>query len=98
MKWLSALFGRTDPPDVRKAMEHHRYVHPTCECGCGRMPVDIHHVIPVSIAPSKAADPGNLMSLHHECHIAYGHASDKSCRKYVANLRDVLASRKVVEI
>lgn len=98
MRLFGIQFGRSDPAPVRKAMEHHRYVHPTCECGCGRMPVDIHHVIPVSIAPSLAADPGNLMSLHHDCHIAHGHAGDKSCRKYVTNIRENLLTRKVKEI
>lgn len=91
-------FGRSDPAPVRRAMELHRRIHPFCECGCGRAPVDIHHIIPVARDPGLAADATNLISLFHDCHIAHGHAGDKSCRHYVANLRAVLLAREVKQI
>jgi 5-methylcytosine-specific restriction endonuclease McrA len=98
MKIFGITFGRSDPAPVRKAMELHRKMFPFCECGCGLAPVDIHHIIPVSVDPSKAADPRNLISLHEECHIAHGHAGDKSCRHYVPNIRESLNTRIVRNI
>lgn len=89
--------GRSDPAPVRRAMEAHRRDNPGC-ASCGREPVDIHHIIPVAVAASQAADPRNLMSLCHDCHIAYGHAGDESCRRYVPNIRQVLRIRTVEEI
>jgi hypothetical protein len=91
------LWGRTDPAPVRKAMEDHRYTHPNCEA-CGRMPVVIHHIIPVAVNASKGDDPGNLMSLCTPCHIAYGHGGDPGCHQYVPNIRQVLSIRKVTKI
>lgn len=91
------LFGRSDPAPVRKAMEYHRKSHPVC-AACGNEPVDVHHIIPVAVDPSMADEAYNLISLCHACHIAYGHAGDKSCRRYVPNLQAVLRLRFVEEI
>ena len=89
------LFGRTYAPDARQAMESQRATQPTCEA-CGATPVVIHHVIPVAVDPGREADPDNLASLCAVCHVAHGHAGDKGCRRYVPNLREVLAVREVV--
>jgi len=97
MKLFGFEFGRLDPAPVRQAMEAHRRAHPTCEA-CNTAPVDIHHIIPVAVNSSKAADPDNLMSLCPTCHITHGHAGDKGCHKYVPNLEDVLRIRKVSKI
>lgn len=86
------LFGRNDPAPVRAAMERQRQKVRHCEA-CGKMPVEVHHVIPVSLDPSKAADPDNLMSLCDDCHLVHGHSGDY--RWYVANVREVLMMRKI---
>lgn len=91
------LWGRVDPPNVQRAMEAHRKAYPTCEA-CGRSPVAIHHIIPVAVDASKGDDPGNLMSLCPPCHIAYGHAGDPGCHKYVRNVRQVINMRGIVKI
>lgn len=91
------LWGRSDPPNVERAMEAHRKAHPDCEA-CGRSPVAIHHIIPVAVDASKGYDPANLMSLCPPCHIAYGHGGDPGCHQYVPNVRQVLSLRKVVKI
>lgn len=93
----SPLLGRTDPEPVRRAMEKHRLCNPTC-VSCKRTPVDIHHIIPVAVDPAMAGDPANLMSLCPACHIAYGHAGDPACRRYVPNIQNVLRTRVVLEI
>ena len=91
------VLGRSDPAPVRRAMEAHRRAHPFC-FACGSSPVDIHHIIPVSVDPDKAADPVNLMSLCPNCHIAHGHAGDASCHRYVPNIQGLMRLRMVVRI
>lgn len=91
------LFGRTDPPNVRAAMENHRKRFPLCEA-CGAKKVDIHHIIPVAVDSSVASDGENLISLCHQCHISHGHAGDGGCHRYVRNVREVLSSRKIERI
>ena len=91
------LLGRTDPAPVRRAMEAHRRANPSC-FACGSSPVEIHHIIPVAVNPEKAADPGNLMSLCPNCHIAHGHAGDPGCRRYVPNVQKLIQLRLVMKI
>lgn len=89
------LFGRTYSPGARQAMEAQRTKQPTCEA-CDATPVRIHHIIPVAVDPGREADADNLASLCAACHVVHGHAGDKGCRRYVPNLRAVLAAREVV--
>lgn len=91
------LWGRNDPPPVRKAMEAHRLEHPACEA-CDVSPVVIHHIIPVAVKPEWADKDWNLLSLCPTCHIVHGHAGDKGCHRYVPNIEEVLRVRKVSKI
>jgi 5-methylcytosine-specific restriction endonuclease McrA len=75
-------------------MEAHRRAHPRC-AACQAEPVDVHHIVPVAVAPEAAADPDNLLSLCKLCHIAHGHAGDAGCRKYVENVEIILGARKI---
>ena len=83
-------------------MHHYKVAHPDCEA-CGHKPVtlislnEVHHIIPVSVAPDKAADTNNMITLCRPCHICLGHCGDKACRKYCPNIREVLAVRIVKE-
>ena len=92
------LWGRTDPPPVRKAMDAHRLAHPTCAACPSTEPVVIHHIIPVAVEATWADKPWNLMSLCPTCHITHGHAGDKGCHLYVPNIEEVLKVRKVSKI
>ena len=48
--------------------KHHRMMHPVCEA-CGfDLADEVHHRIPVSVSPSLAFDPSNLMALCRACH------------------------------
>ncbi len=41
--------------------------HPLCQCGCGRVATDVHHIRDIE----QGGDPwslDNLESLTHECH------------------------------
>lgn len=86
------LFGRNDPAPVRAAMESYRRYHPRCEA-CGKTRVEIHHIIPVAVAPELAAEAYNLMSLCPACHLVLGHNGDYG--RYVPNVREVVASMQI---
>lgn len=86
------LFGRNDSRPVRNAMRIQEVTQPMC-AACGRPGVTAHHIIPVHIAPANAAELDNLISLCPRCHLVHGHAGD--WRKWVPNVREVLALRRI---
>lgn len=56
--------------------------NPECEA-CGRKTMlEVHHIIPFSIAPDKELDPKNLITLCENkkngvnCHLLFGHLGD----------------------
>lgn len=56
--------------------------HPTC-AACGRRKqLNVHHVTPFHVEPSKELDPHNLITLCEEgigganCHLLFGHCGD----------------------
>lgn len=80
-------------------MRQYKSAHPTCEA-CGAREtllhrLEVHHIIPVSVAPDRAGDPNNMITLCRPCHIALGHCGDYTCHRYCPNLRRVLAVRVV---
>lgn len=91
------VFGATPATE----MEKYKAGHPNCEA-CGRRPsflkaTEVHHIKPRHAFPELAAEPSNFISLCRPCHIQHGHAGDGACRKYVENLREVLALRNIKE-
>ena len=61
---------------------NHLLEHPECEC-CGRKTeLEVHHIIPFSVAPDKELDPDNLITLCESkknginCHLLLGHLGD----------------------
>lgn len=57
-------------PKVRKA---HLAEHPRCEA-CGKKGMNqVHHEIPVHVAPEKELDRDNLITLCGDCHFVFGH-------------------------
>lgn len=74
-RWLSGLFGGKPRsgqwPRVRR--EHLRRF-PTC-AACGRSKdIEVHHVVPFSVAPDRELEPSNLLSLCADpCHLVFGH-------------------------
>ncbi|WP_390845650.1 HNH endonuclease signature motif containing protein [Anatilimnocola floriformis] len=42
-------------------------LNPWCECGCGRLAQEVHHIIPKDVCPDPHAI-SNLMSLTKSCH------------------------------
>lgn len=84
---------------THKAMEAYKRGHPYCEY-CGRHErLEVHHVVPVSVAPALAADKKNLMVLCRKppCHQMVGHDGDFGGR-YVENPKELIAARRVVKV
>lgn len=63
---------------ITKAKREHRKANPNCACCSikasfwGRA-LDVHHLIPVHVDRSLAADPDNLITLCRLCHLWVGH-------------------------
>lgn len=85
-----------DDPRVRKAMQEYRMAHPVCEYDKGTVPIEIHHILPVTPFPEFAACKWNMISLSEKAHLSVGHAGDFQ-RRYVINVRDICNRAIVVE-
>lgn len=99
LSWLQHLWrnrgaplrmGPRDSYAYRKAMQSYRDSHPDCEF-CKRPgtrgSIEVHHKLPVSVAPELAADTANMVSLCKKCHLAVGHLHD--FRDYNRNIVEV---------
>lgn len=77
----------------RMAMREYAKAHTVCEC-CGapamlmRIRIEVHHKIPVSVAPDRAADPANMIALCASCHFVHGHL--RNWRAYNGNLTGMI--------
>ncbi len=75
---------------TRKAMNYYRASHTEC-AWCGRSKkLEVHHIIPVSVAPGLADQQSNMIMLCRKpaCHQIVGHDGDFG-RRYVANVREI---------
>lgn len=79
-----------------KVMKVYRESVPWCEY-CGRRGrIQVHHKTPVSVAPEKAAQITNLMSLcAKRCHITIGHAGNY--KNFVENPDELVIMRRVIK-
>ena len=58
-------------PTVRAA---HLRAHPTCAACGARDELEVHHVVPYHVDPSRELDPTNLLTLCGDpCHLVHGH-------------------------
>jgi len=68
-------FGRSS--SWSKVRSHHLNQNSCC-AACGRsIKLDVHHIEPVHLNPSRELDPGNLITLcSNPCHFVFGHFMD----------------------
>lgn len=87
--------------ETRKSMKE--YAEENTECAwCGRnKKLEVHHILPVSVAPERAADKDNMIMLCRKppCHQVIGHCGDFG-RSFVENVKEICDDNKqqVVEI
>lgn len=93
-KFLDNIYGRSGQwKTVRKK---HLEKYPKC-AACGRESnLEVHHIIPYQIDPSKELDPNNLITLcGNYCHFVFGHLMDwKSWNKNVINDCEIYLNTK----
>lgn len=78
-------FGRSS--SWKRVRQEHLKSNPFC-AACGRKDnLEVHHIIPYQIDPSKELDPNNLITLCGKyCHFVFGHFMDwKSWNENVIN-------------
>ena len=59
----------------RTVRDRYAEAHPLCAF-CGSAAVDVHHIQPFHLFPTRELDPNNLVSLCRVHHFIYGHAGD----------------------
>ena len=69
------LFGRSS--NWRTVRAEHIKKHPKC-AACGRKDgLEVHHIVPYHVDPSRELDPENLITLCGKyCHFVFGHLMD----------------------
>ncbi len=86
--FLLSVFLGLDARDSRWPALRSAYLraHPRCEaCGTWQA-LQVHHIIPVSVDPSKELDCNNLMTLcKKNCHLKIGHSGN--CKKFNPSVR-----------
>jgi 5-methylcytosine-specific restriction enzyme A len=64
-------------PKWQSVRKEHLKKEPKCRA-CGKEKnLEVHHIVPVHMDPSRELDPSNLVTLCSEqCHIMFGHLMD----------------------
>jgi 5-methylcytosine-specific restriction endonuclease McrA len=82
--------------------ESHLKLHGKC-CACGGTKMlQVHHIVPVSVDPSKELDSTNLITLcmgPSECHLEIGHRGSwrRDNPNVIADAANFLAERQLIE-
>lgn len=77
MFWNRKIRFATRSPKWSKTRQQHLLENPLC-ANCGsQTDLEVHHIEPVHINPSRELDPTNLITLcSRYCHLAVGHLMD----------------------
>lgn len=68
-----SLATRLPWPALRK---RHLQREPVCAMCGGSRRLEVHHIVPRHVAPEKALDPANLITLCRKDHLVHGHDGD----------------------
>ena len=73
--FIDRMYGRS--PKWRSVRNQHVEDNPTC-AACGRKTdLQVHHIVPYHVDPSRELDPTNLITLcGKHCHFVFGHLMD----------------------
>lgn len=82
---------------VRKAILTHRKNNPVCEATGSKKRLEVHHIVPVSVNPTLADWPSNLITLEKKAHLVVGHGGNyKNYVKNVAEVCDTIRIQRTV--
>lgn len=72
---VEGVAGGRSPQWAKIRKEH---ILSSAECvACGRdYPLEVHHILPFHVFPSKELAPENLITLCTDCHFTFGHLRD----------------------
>jgi 5-methylcytosine-specific restriction protein A len=93
----AAIFGSDRSPEWYNVRKKHLAEQPFCQ-GCGsKNNLEVHHIEPFHVNPSRELDPSNLITLcGKNCHFIFGHLMDYSswntnviedCRVYLDKVK-----------
>lgn len=96
IRFAISEFLRKCQPAWRTLRSRWLVAFPRCAaCGSTRR-VEVHHVVPAHVDPSRVLDPENLISLCRLCHFVFGHLL--SWRSWNEDVRaDAAAYRRKVD-
>lgn len=77
-----------------KLRKEHIKKQPSC-MACGtKKELEVHHIVPVHLAPEFELNPNNLITLCYKCHFLIGHLKDyKSWNENVVQDSEILLKK-----
>lgn len=78
---------------VRRAMLEYRALHDSCEYSGKTKNLQVHHIVPVSVAPELAHVQANMMVLERNAHLHVAHAG--SWTVYVQNMKEIVQVARI---
>ena len=73
---------------VKRTMRQYLEDHPACELTGRTKNLQVHHLVPVSVAPDLAGDYDNLITLAKPVHFWIAHGGN--WKNYMTNIRELV--------
>lgn len=73
-------------PKWKTVRKNHLKTHNKCESCEVKKNLEVHHVVPVHVDPTRELDPSNFMTLCESCHLLFGHLMN--WKSYNENVRE----------
>ena len=68
--------GVTRSPQWGKVRRAWLLAHDRCACCSTKNDLEVHHIVPVHVDPTRELDGTNLVTLCRRCHLFVGHLGD----------------------
>ena len=91
---ISTVQVHRNTKEYRQAMNAYRASHLICEWDLRNTGIEVHHIIPVHVDPTKAVDTNNMASLCPRCHFTVGPLCNFKTG-HVPNLKEVIQLRTI---
>lgn len=92
---IAEMFGGTPrSPQWRRVRDKYVENNPKCVVCGSRKNIQVHHIIPFCVDPSKELDVDNLATMCARCHLLIGHGG--WFQRYNGNFEHTVATMKAV--